>query len=74
MFGFGKKKSSKKRDNVIGLIANIIDHILPEQGYDSFSSGYYFLRFLRILSMVETLIMLPSFFKDSTSLPSPSGA
>ena len=40
MFGFGKKKSSKKRDNVIGLIANIIDHTLPEQGYDSFSSGY----------------------------------
>ena len=40
MFGFGKKKSSKKRDNVIGLIASIIDHILPERGYDSFSSGY----------------------------------
>lgn len=37
---FGKEKSSKKRDNVIGLIANVIDHILPEQGYEKFSSGY----------------------------------
>jgi hypothetical protein len=40
MFGFGRKKSTKKRDNVIGLIASIIDQILPQEGYDSFSSGY----------------------------------
>ena len=40
MFGFGKKRTSKKRDNVIGFIANVIDHILPEKGYEKFSSGY----------------------------------
>jgi hypothetical protein len=31
---------SKKRDNVIGLVTSIVDNILPEQGYEKFSSGY----------------------------------
>ena len=41
---------------------------------DLLKAAQNYLRFLKILSIVETLITLPSFFKDSTSLPSPSGA
>lgn len=40
MFGFGEKKSSRKRDDVIGLIASTIDSLLPDMGYDKFSEGY----------------------------------
>jgi len=42
MFGFGKKTKAKPRDFIIGTIANIIDHMLPKDGYEAFSDGYLF--------------------------------